>query len=159
MPIGVAIIGAGKIALANHLPGLKLHPEAKVVAVCDSNPEAVASAKKETGAEGYTDFYQAIADPEVDAVIIATPNFVHPPAAIAAAHAHKHILCEKPLALNYKDALSMLRAAESNDIRHMTAFTYRFVPAMRYLAHITQPRRPRTDFPLPRPAIPGLANP
>src|SRR4051812_32794971 len=103
MSIGVAIIGAGKIALANHLPGLKLHPDAKLVAVCDSNPGAVESAGRETGVEGYTDFYQAIADPEVDAVIIATPNFIHPPIAIAAAHAGKHILCEKPLALNYKD--------------------------------------------------------
>jgi predicted dehydrogenase len=142
MSIGIAIIGAGKIALANHLPGLKLHPAANVVAVCDSNPEAVAAAERETGAKGFTDYRSAIADRGVDAVIVATPNFVHPEIVLAAVHAGKHVLCEKPLALNYADALKMLRAAEAAQVRHMTAFTYRFVPAMRYLAHLTD----RGDF-------------
>ncbi len=161
MPIGVAIIGRGKDhALANHLPGLKLHPQAKLVAVCDSNPEAVAHAEKETGATGYTDCYQAIADPEVDAVIVATPNFVHPPAAIAAAHAHKHILCEKPLALNYKDALFHAarrreRECPAHDRIHLSL---RPGDALSRAHHATW--RPRTNLPLPRAqALPGLAIP
>ncbi len=72
----------------------------------------------------------------MDAVIVATPNNTHKEIVLAAASAHKHVLCEKPLALNYADALEMYQAAEQAGIRHMTAFTYRFVPAMRYIKHL-----------------------
>jgi predicted dehydrogenase len=74
----------------------------------------------------------------VHAVIIATPNFTHAPIALAAIAAGKHVLSEKPLALNYSDAKLMADAADKAGARHMTAFTYRFVPAMRYLAHLAK---------------------
>ena len=135
--IGVAIIGSGAIALANHLPGLALSPQARVVALCDSDPATLAKAKQATGVTAtFTDYRDAIAHENVDAVIIATPNFLHPPIVHAAIAARKHVLCEKPLALNFPDALTMYRAAESAGVRHMTAFTYRFVPAMRYMKHL-----------------------
>ena len=70
---------------------------------------------------------------DVHAVIIATPNFTHAPIALDAIAHGKHVLCEKPLALNYADAQAMADAADRAGVRHMTAFTYRFVPAMRYL--------------------------
>ena len=72
------------------------------------------------------------------AVIIATPNFTHPPIAHAAIVHGKHVLCEKPLALNAADAQAMADAADRAGVRHMTAFTYRFVPAMRYLRHLVR---------------------
>jgi predicted dehydrogenase len=134
--VGVAIIGTGSIALANHLPGLAL-TRAKVVTLCDSNTTVLEAAAKRTGVnETFTNYHQAISHPGVDAVIIATPNLMHAPIALAAIGAGKHVLCEKPLALNYATALKMLRAAETANVRHMTAFTYRFVPAMRYTAHL-----------------------
>ena len=73
---------------------------------------------------------------DVHAVIIATPNISHGPIALAAIAAGKHVLCEKPLAMNYADAKAMADAADAAGVRHMTAFTYRFVPAMRYLGHL-----------------------
>lgn len=131
-PLGVLIIGAGKIALANHLPGIAL-TDAKVVALCDSDQAVVESASKQTGIDRtYGDYERAVTDPDVDAVIIATPNVAHPPMVLACAAAGKHVLCEKPLALDVAMAARMLHAAERAGIRHMTAFTYRFVPAMRY---------------------------
>jgi predicted dehydrogenase len=134
--LGVAIIGTGSIALANHLPGLALTP-AKVVALCDSDPRVLESAARRTGiGTTFTDYHDAIAHRGVDAVIIATPNVTHAPVALAAIAAGKHVLCEKPLAMSYASALQMLRAAEAAKVRHMTAFTYRFVPAMRYTAHL-----------------------
>jgi predicted dehydrogenase len=136
-PIGVLIVGTGKIALANHLPGVALSGKAKVVALCDSNPAVLAEAAAQTGVtKTFSDFEQAIRDPQVDAVIIATPNVFHPPAVFAAATAKKHVLCEKPLALDAATALKMYRACEEAHVRNMTAFTYRFVPAMRYTAHL-----------------------
>src|SRR5690606_19439490 len=73
------------------------------------------------------------ADDAVDAIIIATPNFTHAPVAIAAARAGKHILCEKPLGVSASEAEAMAREAERAGVVHMTAFTYRFAPSMRYL--------------------------
>ena len=136
--IGVGIIGTGQIGLANHLPGLALCPAAKVVALCDSDPATLAKAARQVGdAKQVTSSWQeVIRNENVQAVIIATPNDLHPPVAIAAAHAGKHVMCEKPIALNARDAAEMYYTAEKRNVRHMTAFTYRFVPAMRYMKHL-----------------------
>src|SRR5204863_1552706 len=66
------------------------------------------------------------------------PNISHGPIALAAIAAGKHVLCEKPMAMSYAEAMQMYEAAERAGVRHMTAFTYRFVPAMRYLAHLVK---------------------
>ncbi len=137
--IGVALIGTGGIALANHLPGFGLCPEARLVALCDSNPAVLAKASQQSGLQTtYTDYNELLADPAVDAVVIATPNYLHAPIALAAIQAGKHVLCEKPIAMNYAESRTMYQAAEAAKVRHMTAFTYRFVPAMRYMAHLVQ---------------------
>ena len=137
--IGVAMVGCGGIALANHLPGLALCPNAKVVALCDNEPAVLEHARQQTGVAVTSTNYEAIvARDDVHAVIIATPNFVHAPIALAAIAAGKHVLCEKPIAMNHAESLAMLHAAEKAGVRHMTAFTYRFVPAMRYMAHLVK---------------------
>jgi predicted dehydrogenase len=137
--IGVGIIGCGGIVLQNHLPGLALCPEAKLVALCDSNPAVLERASEQTGVTAtFADYRQLLAQPDVNAVIIATPNFTHAPIALAAIAAGKHVLCEKPIAMNHAESVAMLQAAEKAGVRHMTAFTYRFVPAMRYMAHLVK---------------------
>lgn len=139
-PIGVAIIGSGGIALANHLPGIALAGErARLVAVCDTNPKTLEAAQQKTGVKhAFADYHKAIACDGVDAVIVATPNVTHAEIVLAAVSAKKHVLCEKPIAMNHADSVKMLRAAEAANVRHMTAFTYRFVPAMRYMHHLVQ---------------------
>ncbi|HEY2586708.1 MAG TPA: Gfo/Idh/MocA family oxidoreductase [Tepidisphaeraceae bacterium] len=135
--IGVAIIGSGQIALANHMPGFALCPDTKVVALCDSNPEVVAKAAQTTGIKATcTDYREVLRRDDVTAVLIATPNYMHAPIALAAIAAGKHVMCEKPIAMNLPEAMEMLRAADKANVRHMTAFTYRFVPAMRYMEHL-----------------------
>ena len=137
--IGVALVGCGGIALANHVPGLALCPQAKLVALCDNDPLVLAKAAQQTGVGvESTDFAAVVSRADVDAVIIATPNHVHATIALAALRAGKHVLCEKPIAMNHAEALAMLRAAQSASVRHMTAFTYRFVPAMRFMAHLVK---------------------
>jgi predicted dehydrogenase len=74
----------------------------------------------------------------IDAVIIATPNFTHRPIAVAAAQAGKHVMCEKPLGLSAAEVRQMYHAARDAGVVHMTAFTYRFAPSMRYLRHLLQ---------------------
>lgn len=137
--IGIAIIGTGGITLQNHLPGLALCPDVAVTVLCDSNADTLAKAHKVCpGAAAISDYREAVARPDVQAVIIATPNFLHAPIAHAAIAAGKHVLCEKPIALNYPEARDMYKAAEKAGVRHMTAFTYRFVPAMRYMRHLVK---------------------
>ena len=139
MPIRVALIGTGKIALANHLPGIRLAREAEVTALCDTSPQALADAARVSGISStWVDPLTLIHEADVDAVIIATPNRVHRDFAIAAARRGRHVLCEKPLALDVGQAEEMLAAAEHAGVRHMTAFTYRFVPAMQYMRHLVK---------------------
>lgn len=132
--IRLGIIGAGAVSDYHHVPGIKLDPRAKLVAVCDANADLAESRKADWGVEWVTtDAQELIAHPSVDAVIIATPNFLHEPQAVAAAKAGKHIMCEKPLGRNASEVESMLTAAHDSGVVHMTAFTYRFAPSMRYL--------------------------
>lgn len=132
-----AIVGCGGITLQNHLPGLALCPEVRVQAVCDADESTLGRAQRETGAVvASRDYREVVTRDDVDAIIIATPNVTHAPIALAAIGAGKHVLCEKPLAMNRGDAERMAEAAEAAGVRHMTAFTYRFVPAMRYLHHL-----------------------
>lgn len=137
--IGVAIVGCGGITLQNHLPGLAMCPDTKVVALCDANSATLETAKQQTGVTvASTNYEEIVKRDDVHAVIIATPNFTHGPIALAAIAAGKHVLCEKPIAMSYAEAKQMVDAAEKANVRHMTAFTYRFVPAMRYLDHLVK---------------------
>jgi len=139
MPVRIALIGTGKVAVANHVPGVRLCRNAEITALADPDPVALAAAAQATGVtRTYADPFELLRDAPVDAVIIATPNRFHRDLAIAAAESGRHVLCEKPLALTVRDAAAMLDAAVRAGVRHMTAFTYRFVPAMRYMHHLVK---------------------
>lgn len=137
--VRIAIIGAGAVSDYHHVPAIRLDPRAEVVGVCDSNAELMIKRKAEWGvALGVTDAGEICESTEVDAVIIATPNASHAPIAIAAARAGKHVMCEKPLGLSADEARLMYEAARQSGVVHMTAFTYRFAPSMRYLRHLVR---------------------
>ena len=151
-PVRIAIIGAGAVSDFHHVPGIRLDPRAKLVAACDADPSLVEKRKKEWNVELATTDYQKVCDdPSVDAVIIATPNFTHRAIALAAIKAGKHVMCEKPLGLHAGEVREMYEAARDRGVVHMTAFTYRFAPAMRYLKHLVasgqlgQPRHFRSQ--------------
>jgi predicted dehydrogenase len=135
--IGVGVIGVGGISNYVHLPGLQLCQQAEIVALCDINPELLQlRAEQYNIAHTFTDYHDLLQHSAVDAVIIATSTIMHAPIALAAIAAGKHVLCEKQLGMNYAETVQMYQAAEQAGVRHMTAFTYRFVPAMRYLKHL-----------------------
>jgi len=77
-----------------------------------------------------TDWKKLVARDDIDVIDICTSNNVHMPIAVAAARAGKHIICEKPMAMNETEARTMYDAARSAGIRHMVAFNYRRVPAI-----------------------------
>jgi predicted dehydrogenase len=137
--IRVALIGTGGIALANHLPGIRRCPGASVVALCDVNQAVLREASHASGiAATWSDPMALIRDADIDAVVIGTPNRWHAPIALAAIERGLHVLCEKPLALTLDQARAMAAAADRRGVRHMTAFTYRFVPAMRYMHRLVR---------------------
>ena len=160
VPTKVALIGTGGIALANHLPGVSRCPDAAVTALCDTNPAVLAEASRASGiTRTWTDPLALVRESGVDAVIIATPNSSHYPITMAAVAAGMHVLCEKPIAMSLTEALEMARAADAAGVRHMTAFTYRFVPAMRYMQRLVARGLRRRAMALPRAAVPGLGPP
>src|SRR5207244_12625706 len=106
--IGVAIVGCGGITLQNHVPGLALCPDTKLVALCDTDKACLQKASQQTGVTNIsTDYNQTVQRDDVQAVIIATPNVAHAPIAHAAIAAAKHVLCAKPTAMNSQEALGM----------------------------------------------------
>jgi predicted dehydrogenase len=129
----IGIIGAGGAARSIHIPGFALCPDVAVAVVCDANGDALQAAGAATTCENYRDVLRR---PDIDAVVVATPNHLHREIVLASLDAGKHVLCEKPLALNRDEADSMLAAAERSGRVHMTAFTYRFVPAVQYAKHL-----------------------
>ncbi len=138
-PVRIAIIGAGAVSDYHHVPGIRLDRRARLAAICDADEGLLERRKREWGVENATtDAESLCADPEVDAVVICTPNFTHRPIALAAARHGKHLMCEKPLGLNAAEVHDMYQAAKKAGVVHMTAFTYRFAPAMRYLKHLVQ---------------------
>lgn len=160
-PVRVAIIGAGGVSSLQYAPALLLDRRAQLVAVCDANPQLANQKALEWGANWVdTDCAALFARAEpFDAVIIATPNDQHVPIALAALKAGKHVLCEKPLGLSSDEVRSLYQVARDSGQVHMTAFTYRFAPSMRFLRHLVhsgslgQPRHFRSqrflDWPEP----------
>jgi len=106
-----------------------MQPEMKVI--CGRNEEAVSKAAKQFGWAEYTsDWKQLLSRDDIDLIDINAPSNVYKEIAITAAKAGKHIYCEKPLALTLKDSREMLAVAESENIKHMIGFNYRFTPAV-----------------------------
>ncbi|MFI5455118.1 MAG: Gfo/Idh/MocA family protein [Isosphaerales bacterium] len=135
--VRVAFIGTGAVTAYHHLPGLRLDPRAELVAICDTEPGVLERCRAEWNvAHATTDPDAVCRLDSVDAVVIATPNDTHRPIAVAAARAGKHVMCEKPLGLSALEVRQMYEAARDAGVVHMTAFTYRFAPAMRYLRHL-----------------------
>jgi predicted dehydrogenase len=136
-PVRVAIIGAGAVSDYHHVPALRLDPRAELAGVCDADPALLEKRRQEWGVEKVSsDPMRICKDPGIDAVIIATPNFTHRPIAVEAALNGKHVLCEKPLGRSAAEVRAMYEAARDAQVVHMTAFTYRFAPSMRYLRHL-----------------------
>lgn len=124
----VAIVGCGAIACRSHIPGLK-SAGARVVALASRSVEsAAAAAQLAGGGKVFTDWREAIDHDEVDAVAICTPNHLHEPIAVAAAHAGKHVLVEKPMATDLAAADRMIAAAARTGVVLMPAHNVRFAP-------------------------------
>ncbi len=129
MSVNIAILGCGAVAEKMHLPEYAQSKEAQIIACVDIvEGKAQHLAELVGGAQVYTDYHDALALDEVQAVDICLPNYLHAPVAIAAAEAGKHILCEKPMAISMADAQAMIDAAEKAGVMLMVRQSTRFAP-------------------------------
>lgn len=111
----IGIIGCGGIANNKHMPSLKEIQNVEMVAFCDIIPERAEKAAKEYGtpdAKFYTDYRDLLKDETIDIVHVCTPNRSHSFITVDALDAGKHVMCEKPMAKTYADAVKMLEAAK-----------------------------------------------
>jgi len=125
--IGLAMIGCGQIARA-HLRAIAKNQHAELVAAMDVVEERARAVAEEYHAKSYTSVDEVLADDRVDAVVLPLPHHLHCPIAIKSAEAGKHILVEKPMALDLPEALQMVEAAESAGVRLMVGQSTRFRP-------------------------------
>ena len=110
-PLRWGLIGASTIAREWVIGAIRAQPGSEVVAVLSSDARRGTDFARAQGIPStYTDLDALLANPEIDAVYISTTNELHKPQTVAAAAAGKHVLCEKPLALNLADALEMVAA-------------------------------------------------
>ena len=110
------IIGCGGIANGKHLPALKKLEDAEVIAFCDIIGERAKKANQEyAGGKGkvFTDYRELLKE-ELDAVCVLTPNNSHCEISVAALKSGKNVMCEKPMAMNYKEAQQMVAARDES---------------------------------------------
>ena len=124
--INFAIIGTGVIS-AQHALGIQGCENAKLVAVCDMNAERAAAFAAEHGIEKiYTDYHDALADPEIHAVSICTPSGTHGQISMDAAKAGKHILCEKPIETKAEKIDALIEEVEKHGVKMVCVYQRRF---------------------------------
>lgn len=129
-PLRVAIAGTGFIGRV-HARSARL-AGAHLVGLASSSAEQARQAARELGAERHFESAEAlVAAPDVDVVHICTPNDLHEPLALAALERGKHVVCEKPLALDLAGAQRLLDAARAHGRVATVPFVYRFYPTVR----------------------------
>mgnify|MGYP000847686154 CR=1 FL=1 len=125
------LIGCGDIARKRVAPALHDLPNVEFVAVNRARADLAAAFANEFGAQKwYADWRELLADPDVEAVYIATPVHLHAEQTIAAAEAGKHVLCEKPMALNVAECDRMMAACAANGVKLSLAYYRHFYPVL-----------------------------
>ncbi|HYM13643.1 MAG TPA: Gfo/Idh/MocA family oxidoreductase, partial [Bryobacterales bacterium] len=120
------VVGIGDITKKRVMPAIAAEPRSRLYGVVSRDPEK----GRAYAPQVWTTLEQALEDPAAEAVYVATPVALHAPQSIAALRAGRHVLCEKPLAMNYSEACAMVRAAEEAGVQFGVAYYRRFYPKL-----------------------------
>ena len=124
----VAVIGTGFVGRV-HVENIRRQPDAEIVAIADQTGALAAQFGTALGiARTSGDYRELLADPDIDAVHICTPNHTHYAIARDAINAGKHVICEKPLAMTSEEAQGLVDLARQMGVVHATSYNLRFYP-------------------------------
>ncbi len=130
-----AVVGCGNIS-SRHLETITENENCILSCVCDIVPEKADAKAVKYGVKAYYDFDEMLANDDFDVLHICTPHYLHHEMAIKAMNKGKHVLCEKPLAIYYDDAVKMCECAEKNDVYLGTCFQNRYNEASVYIKNL-----------------------
>jgi len=139
--VGFAVVGLGSIAQGSILPAFSHSKKARLVALVsrDQKKAARLARKFKTPAfYGNEEYAACLANPDVDAIYVATPQGEHAPLTVQAAQAGKHVLCEKPLAATVEQSALMVEACQKHQVLLMTAYRKYFETGTRFLKQVIQ---------------------
>lgn len=122
------VVGLGKQALEDHIPGLHASDSADLVAVCDENAEIVREQQYQHRVQGYTDFHEMFKDERLDFVVVCVPHHVGRTVIETAAKHNVHVLKEKPFATTIQEARALVNICEDAGIHLMVTLQRRFNP-------------------------------
>lgn len=132
--VSVGVVGCGAHAQIAHLPFISRNAGCRLAAICDTDPRKIDHLGSKYGiAKRYQDFQEIVEDEEIDALVIATPNYLHAPMSVAALNYGKHVLCETPMALNQREAREMVRRSEKAKVKFVLAMNNRLRPDVQVL--------------------------
>jgi UDP-N-acetylglucosamine 3-dehydrogenase len=132
LPVRIGVIGLGQIALKAHLPGYSKTPDCVLTAVYSKRLDHARAVAVQYGIPHiFTDWKRMLGSKELDAVSVCTPNFTHMPITLTALARGKHVLVEKPMALNRREGQRMLAEARRTRRILMVHHNMRFDPAVR----------------------------
>lgn len=129
----VAVLGAGAWANHAHIPGWQRDPRCEVVAICDPIGDLAAEfAARFNIPKATADWEQVIQDPSIDVIDVCTPSATHFMLAWAGLEAGKHVLCEKPVAYDYRETRRAAALARSKGLKTKLGFTFRYSPGVQF---------------------------
>lgn len=135
--VGVGVIGAGVWARNAHLPGYKRDTRCRLVGIADTEIDRARDAAREFDVPFITaDTRELIGREDVQLIDVCTPSHTHFDLAWAALEAGKHVLCEKPVAYDFRDTLRARDLARSKHLKTKVGLTFRYSPAMRYMREL-----------------------
>ena len=135
--VRVGVLGAGAWAEFAHLPGYKRDPRCEIVAIADPVVERAEAFAEKFGIPNVFDSHRSlIAREDIDLVDVCTPSATHFELSWAALEAGKHVLCEKPVAYDFRDTLRAAALAKQQGVKTKLGFTFRYSPAMQYMKEL-----------------------
>ena len=135
--VRVGVLGAGAWAEFAHLPGYKRDPRCELVAIADPVVERAKAFAAKFGIPHVYDSHAAlIGRDDIDLVDVCTPSATHFELSWAALEAGKHVLCEKPVAYDYRDTIRASELAKRQRVKTKLGFTFRYSPAMQYMKQL-----------------------
>lgn len=129
----VAVLGAGAWAEHAHIPGWLRDPRCELVAICDVRAELARDFAQKFGVAESTDDWQALVGrPDIDVIDVVTPSATHFELSMAGLEAGKHVLCEKPVAYDFRQTLQAAALAKQKGLKTKLGFTFRYSPGVLY---------------------------